>query len=216
MVSFNLPLQPSDFHLQHVSLSKNISLHTISNLILLSHLSDFFFDHQIPWESGHFHVPFTILFPNFFQSERACSIQLNHPIQSPKKPQISSGITQFNYYIIWYGSCPICLSVFPSFDILDFAWHFLPVFSSHFFSPFHFLFFVIAPSYIDVGIPMFYSHPQAVSWLCSWGISNSPMISTKQTEQLFLHISGLKHHCSRCWCAFQIAKHLHPGPSPAS
>ena len=43
MVSFNLPLQPSDFHLQHVSLSKNISLHTISNLILLSHLSDFFF-----------------------------------------------------------------------------------------------------------------------------------------------------------------------------
>ena len=99
MVSFNLPLQPSDFHLQHVSLSKNISLHTISNLILLSHLSDFFFDHQIPWESGHFHVPFTILFPNFFQSERACSIQLNHPIQSPKKPQISSGITQFNYFI---------------------------------------------------------------------------------------------------------------------
>ena len=100
-MSFNLPLEPSDFHLHHVSLSKNSSLHAISNLILLSHLSGFFFffDHQIPWESDHFHVPLPILFPNFFQSERACSIQLNHPIQSPRKPQISSGITQFNYFI---------------------------------------------------------------------------------------------------------------------
>ena len=83
------------------------------------------------------------------------------------------------YHLIWF--MPHLSFSFP------FLWHpwFCMTFSScflkpFFFSPFHFLFFVIVPSYIDVGIPMFYSHPQAVSWLCSWGISNSPMISTKQ------------------------------------
>lgn len=215
-MSFNLPLQPSDFHLQHVSLSKTISLHTISNLIILSHLSFFFLITKFLGK--------VIIFKSFSPSYSPISFSQKEPVSSNwsilfkilenlrfLQESLCSAIL-----FIWYGSCPICLSVFPSFDILDFAWHFLPVFSAISFSPFHFLFFVIVPSYINVGIPMFYAHPQAVSWLCSWGISNSPMISTKQTEQLFLHISGLKHHCSRCWCAFQIAKHLHPGPSPAS
>lgn len=153
---------------------------------------------------------------SFSQKEPVLS-NWKHPIQSPRKLQISSGITLLSYFIssdmvhtpsVFQFSLPLT-----SLILHDIFFLFL---SETSFSPFHFLFFVIVPSYINVGIPMFHSHPQAVSWLYSWGISNSPMISTKQTEQLFLRISGLKHHCSWSWCVFQIAKPLHPGPSLAS
>ena len=153
--------------------------------------------------------------PISFSQKEPVPSNWKHPIQSPRKPQISSGITLLSYFI----SSDMVHT--PSFSF-PFLWHpwfcmtFSSCFFSHFFFSFSFLIFCHFVSYINVGIPMFHSYPQAVSWLYSWGISNSPMISTKQTEQLFLHISGLKHQCSWRWCVFQIAKPLHPGPFLAS
>lgn len=167
----------------------------------------------------HLYVLFpSILFRNPWPSGSAYSIQLksfSFQLRSQKTSGFPHNSLCSVFLLISYPTLvyTICLSILPFSHICDIAFYFSLISLATSFLSLCFLFTVIVPSHINVGIPLVSSSATVCFFavFSTLGISNSPMISTILSEQMSLrsmsHAWTIAHgltHISNLWTSLPV------------